>query len=67
MTDSLMKSMIARLADPCGAVRMLAIRGLGNIATGSPEKVTTNPNESLTNHFCLRKSDASSETSLLEQ
>ncbi|XP_072562213.1 maestro heat-like repeat-containing protein family member 1 isoform X3 [Paramormyrops kingsleyae] len=39
MTDSLMKSMIARLADPCGAVRMLAIRGLGNIATGSPEKV----------------------------
>ncbi|KAJ3597626.1 hypothetical protein NHX12_001144, partial [Muraenolepis orangiensis] len=28
-----------RISDPCCTVRMLAVRGLGNIATGSPEKV----------------------------
>ncbi|KAH0617332.1 hypothetical protein JD844_015381 [Phrynosoma platyrhinos] len=34
-----MDSMTARQRDPCTLVRMLALRGLGNIALGSPEKV----------------------------
>ncbi|KAG7458242.1 hypothetical protein MATL_G00236100 [Megalops atlanticus] len=47
LTDALMGSMMERLADPCGAIRMLAIRGLGNIATGSPEKVNKHAKELL--------------------
>ncbi|XP_028837282.1 maestro heat-like repeat-containing protein family member 1 isoform X2 [Denticeps clupeoides] len=39
MMDVLMNSMMERISDPCSTVRMLAIRGLGNIAVGSPEKV----------------------------
>ncbi|KAG7469785.1 hypothetical protein MATL_G00132540 [Megalops atlanticus] len=39
MMDVLMNNMMERISDPCGTVRMLAIRGLGNIAVGSPEKV----------------------------
>ncbi|XP_027005039.2 maestro heat-like repeat-containing protein family member 1 isoform X2 [Tachysurus fulvidraco] len=39
MIDVLMNNMMERISDPCCTVRMLAIRGLGNIATGSPEKV----------------------------
>ncbi|XP_066539071.1 maestro heat-like repeat-containing protein family member 1 isoform X3 [Hoplias malabaricus] len=39
MMDILMSNMMERISDPCCTVRMLAIRGLGNIAVGSPEKV----------------------------
>uniref|UniRef100_A0A8C9T2B1 Maestro heat like repeat family member 1 n=1 Tax=Scleropages formosus TaxID=113540 RepID=A0A8C9T2B1_SCLFO len=39
MMDMLMNSMMERISDQCSTVRMLAIRGLGNIAVGSPEKV----------------------------
>ncbi|KAF4088237.1 hypothetical protein AMELA_G00080220 [Ameiurus melas] len=39
MIDVLMNNMMERISDPCCTVRMLAIRGLGNIAIGSPEKV----------------------------
>ncbi|KAJ8415755.1 hypothetical protein AAFF_G00403120 [Aldrovandia affinis] len=39
MMDTLMNNMMERISDPCGIVRMLSIRGLGNIAVGSPEKV----------------------------
>lgn len=37
--DMLMNNMMERITDSCSTVRMLAIRGLGNIAVGSPEKV----------------------------
>ncbi|XP_051999977.1 maestro heat-like repeat-containing protein family member 1 isoform X3 [Xyrauchen texanus] len=37
--DMLMNNMMERITDSCGTVRMLAVRGLGNIAVGSPEKV----------------------------
>ncbi|XP_056618249.1 maestro heat-like repeat-containing protein family member 1 isoform X1 [Triplophysa dalaica] len=37
--DMLMNNMMERITDPCSTVRMLAVRGLGNIAVGSPEKV----------------------------
>ncbi|TRY56529.1 hypothetical protein DNTS_005416, partial [Danionella cerebrum] len=37
--DTLMNNMMERITDPCTTVRMLAVRGLGNIAVGSPEKV----------------------------
>lgn len=39
--DMLMNNMMERITDPCSTVRMLAVRGLGNIAVGSPEKVQT--------------------------
>ncbi|XP_066571905.1 maestro heat-like repeat-containing protein family member 1 isoform X2 [Amia ocellicauda] len=39
MMDMLMNNMMERISDPCSTVRMLAVRGLGNIAVGSPEKV----------------------------
>uniref|UniRef100_A0AAR2IL20 Maestro heat-like repeat family member 1 n=1 Tax=Pygocentrus nattereri TaxID=42514 RepID=A0AAR2IL20_PYGNA len=39
MMDVLMNNMMERISDPCCTVRMLAIRGLGNVAVGSPEKV----------------------------
>ncbi|XP_074539484.1 maestro heat-like repeat-containing protein family member 1 isoform X1 [Halichoeres trimaculatus] len=39
LIDVLMNNMMERISDPCCAVRMLAVRGLGNIAVGSPEKV----------------------------
>ncbi|KAI4893277.1 hypothetical protein NFI96_019675 [Prochilodus magdalenae] len=39
MMDMLMNNMMERISDPCCTVRMLAIRGLGNVAVGSPEKV----------------------------
>uniref|UniRef100_A0A3P9B1S6 Maestro heat-like repeat family member 1 n=1 Tax=Maylandia zebra TaxID=106582 RepID=A0A3P9B1S6_9CICH len=37
--DVLMNNMMERISDPCCTVRMLSVRGLGNIAVGSPEKV----------------------------
>ncbi|XP_068999386.1 maestro heat-like repeat-containing protein family member 1 isoform X1 [Embiotoca jacksoni] len=39
LIDVLMNNMMERISDPCSTVRMLAVRGLGNIAVGSPEKV----------------------------
>lgn len=39
LIDVLMNNMMERISDPCCNVRMLAVRGLGNIAVGSPEKV----------------------------
>ncbi|XP_053100905.1 maestro heat-like repeat-containing protein family member 1 isoform X2 [Hemicordylus capensis] len=39
LLESIMDSMTARQRDPCLPVRMLALRGLGNMASGSPEKV----------------------------
>ncbi|XP_018587460.2 maestro heat-like repeat-containing protein family member 1 [Scleropages formosus] len=39
IVDTLVNIMMERIADPCNIVRMLAVRGLGNISTGSPEKV----------------------------
>lgn len=34
-----MDNMTGRQKDACTLVRMLALRGLGNVAAGSPEKV----------------------------
>ncbi|XP_034031218.1 maestro heat-like repeat-containing protein family member 1 isoform X2 [Thalassophryne amazonica] len=39
LIDVLMNNMMERISDPCCTVRMFAVRGLGNIAVGSPEKV----------------------------
>ncbi|XP_031729629.1 maestro heat-like repeat-containing protein family member 1 isoform X1 [Anarrhichthys ocellatus] len=39
LMDVLMNNMMERISDPCCTLRMLAVRGLGNIAGGSPEKV----------------------------
>ncbi|XP_017265503.1 maestro heat-like repeat-containing protein family member 1 isoform X2 [Kryptolebias marmoratus] len=39
LIDVLMNNMMERISDQCCTVRMLAVRGLGNIAEGSPEKV----------------------------
>uniref|UniRef100_A0A8C5FZJ7 Maestro heat-like repeat family member 1 n=1 Tax=Gouania willdenowi TaxID=441366 RepID=A0A8C5FZJ7_GOUWI len=38
LIDVLMNNMMERISDSCCTVRMLAVRGLGNIAEGSPEK-----------------------------
>lgn len=39
LLESMMDSMTTRQRDSCTSVRMLAVRGLGNIASGSPDKV----------------------------
>ncbi|KAJ6661488.1 hypothetical protein lerEdw1_014397 [Lerista edwardsae] len=39
LVEPIMDSMLAQQRDPCTAVRRLALRGLGNMAVGSPEKV----------------------------
>ncbi|XP_068179896.1 maestro heat-like repeat-containing protein family member 1 isoform X2 [Antennarius striatus] len=39
LIDVLMNNMMERISEPSCTVRMLAVRGLGNIAVGSPEKV----------------------------
>ncbi|XP_060099020.1 maestro heat-like repeat-containing protein family member 1 [Heteronotia binoei] len=39
LLESMMDNMTTRQRDPCTAVRMLALRGLGNMALGSPGKV----------------------------
>ncbi|NXV73561.1 MROH1 protein, partial [Atlantisia rogersi] len=39
LLEPMMDNMTGRQKDSCTLVRMLALRGLGNIATGSPEKV----------------------------
>uniref|UniRef100_A0A8C3SI65 Maestro heat like repeat family member 1 n=1 Tax=Chelydra serpentina TaxID=8475 RepID=A0A8C3SI65_CHESE len=39
LLESMMDNMTGRQKDPCTLVRMLALRGLGNISSGSPDKV----------------------------
>ncbi|KFV64779.1 Maestro heat-like repeat-containing protein family member 1, partial [Dryobates pubescens] len=39
LLETMMDSMTGRQKDSCTLVRMLALRGLGNIASGAPEKV----------------------------
>lgn len=39
LLETVMDNMMGRQKDACTLVRMLALRGLGNIAAGSPEKV----------------------------
>uniref|UniRef100_A0A8B9IQQ1 Maestro heat like repeat family member 1 n=1 Tax=Anser cygnoides TaxID=8845 RepID=A0A8B9IQQ1_ANSCY len=39
LLETVMDNMTGRQKDPCMLVRMLALRGLGNISSGSPEKV----------------------------
>lgn len=39
MMDVLMNSMMERISDASSTTRMLSVRGLGNMAVGSPEKV----------------------------
>uniref|UniRef100_A0A8C8RI83 Maestro heat like repeat family member 1 n=1 Tax=Pelusios castaneus TaxID=367368 RepID=A0A8C8RI83_9SAUR len=39
LLEAMMDNMTGRQKDPCTAVRMLALRGLGNISSGAPEKV----------------------------
>ncbi|XP_031465320.1 maestro heat-like repeat-containing protein family member 1 [Phasianus colchicus] len=39
LLENVMHSMTGRQKDPCLLVRVLALRGLGNIAVGAPEKV----------------------------
>ncbi|XP_064010558.1 maestro heat-like repeat-containing protein family member 1 isoform X2 [Pogoniulus pusillus] len=39
LLETMMDSMTGRQKDTCTLVRMLALRGLGNIASGAPEKV----------------------------
>ncbi|NXQ84812.1 MROH1 protein, partial [Nyctibius grandis] len=39
LLETVMDNMTGRQKDPCTLVRMLVLRGLGNIAAGSPEKV----------------------------
>lgn len=43
LLETVMDNMTGRQKDPCLLVRMLALRGLGNISSGSPEKVRANP------------------------
>lgn len=42
LLETMMDNMTGRQKDTCMLVRMLALRGLGNIASGSPEKVRAN-------------------------
>ncbi|XP_075705125.1 maestro heat-like repeat-containing protein family member 1 isoform X2 [Rhinoderma darwinii] len=46
--EPLMENMSSRLKDSCITVRMLAVRGLGNIASGYPEKVRKHGSHLLT-------------------
>uniref|UniRef100_A0A8B9SCJ9 Maestro heat like repeat family member 1 n=1 Tax=Apteryx owenii TaxID=8824 RepID=A0A8B9SCJ9_APTOW len=39
LLETMMDNMMGRQKDPCMSVRMLALRGLGNISSGAPEKV----------------------------
>ncbi|NWY08105.1 MROH1 protein, partial [Nothoprocta ornata] len=38
LLEPVVDSVLARQRDPCGAVRVLALRGLGNVAAGAPDK-----------------------------
>ncbi|KAM8966713.1 maestro heat-like repeat-containing protein family member 1 [Pelodytes ibericus] len=46
--EPLMDSLTSRLKDSCVTVRMLAVRGLGNIACGAPDKVRKHGSQLLT-------------------
>ncbi|XP_051467337.1 LOW QUALITY PROTEIN: maestro heat-like repeat-containing protein family member 1 [Apus apus] len=39
LLETMLDNMTGRQKDPCQLVRVLALRGLGNVASGSPEKV----------------------------
>lgn len=39
LLESLLDNLVARQKDPCASVRRLVLRGLANIASGSPDKV----------------------------
>lgn len=39
LLESLLDNLAARQKDPCASVRRLVLRGLANIASGSPDKV----------------------------
>ena len=41
LVEMLMNTLLTRLADPSHKVRMFCIRGLGNIASGGPEEVSS--------------------------
>lgn len=53
LIDVLMNNMMERISDPSCTVRMLAVRGLGNIASGSPEKVKPHRERSGTDFMFL--------------
>ncbi|KAM8811767.1 maestro heat-like repeat-containing protein family member 1 [Eudromia elegans] len=40
LLEPLVDHVLGRQKDPCAAVRVLALRGLGNVARGAPDKVT---------------------------
>lgn len=40
LLESLLDNLAARQKDPCASVRRLVLRGLANIASGSPDKVS---------------------------
>ncbi|OXB82681.1 UNVERIFIED_CONTAM: hypothetical protein H355_000379, partial [Colinus virginianus] len=45
LLESVMDSMTGRQKDPCLLVRVLALRGLGNVAAGAPEKLSSLPSQ----------------------
>lgn len=40
LLESLLDNLAARQKDPCASVRRLVLRGLANMASGSPDKVS---------------------------
>ncbi|XP_045880235.1 maestro heat-like repeat-containing protein family member 1 isoform X4 [Meles meles] len=48
LLESLLDSLVARQKDPCASVRRLVLRGLANIASGSPDKVQAHGPQVLT-------------------
>lgn len=43
LLESLLDNLAARQKDPCASVRRLVLRGLANLASGSPDKVSSPP------------------------
>lgn len=43
LLESLLDNLAARQKDPCASVRRLVLRGLANLASGSPDKVSCPP------------------------
>lgn len=43
LLESLLDNLVARQKDTCASVRRLALRGLANVASGSPNKVSQPP------------------------
>ncbi|XP_044100706.1 maestro heat-like repeat-containing protein family member 1 isoform X1 [Neovison vison] len=48
LLESLLDNLVARQKDPCASVRRLVLRGLANIASGSPDKVQAHGPQLLT-------------------